>query len=265
MSSVDVDMRAASLAAVLDDAQRTATPITQLSATGSMGLDIAYAVQHAVIARRVGRGEHITGVKLGFTSRSKAAQMGVDDIILGTLTDAMRIDDGETFNVRSCIHPRIEPEIAYLLGTDIDPSSPPALGAIAAAAPALEIIDSRYRDFRFSLDDVIADNTSAAAYVVGAWVPVAAAGSLANRAVMLEVDGRLSQSGSTAAILGDPGRAITAACRIAAQFGFTLRAGTVLLAGSATAAVPVPRAGMVEASITGLGRVSVRVENRGSS
>ena len=250
-------------AAALDTAQRTATAIGQPSADEQLTLDTAYATQHALIARRVARGERITGLKLGFTSQAKAQQMGVHDVILGTLTDAMRLDDGGEFDRRSAIHPRIEPEVAYLLGIDIDGTAAdrPLSEVVAAVAPALEIIDSRYRDFRFSLSDVVADNTSAAEYVTGPWTPFDRAGALDNSAVRLEVDGRVSATGSTAAILGDPGRAIAAAARLAARHGFTLRAGTVLLAGAATAAVPLPDAGVVEATIAGLGRVSIRTHD----
>jgi len=250
-------------AAALDTAQRTATAISQLSASEDVGLDTAYATQHALIARRLARGERLTGLKLGFTSRAKAQQMGVHDVIIGTLTDAMRLDDDAVFDRRSAIHPRIEPEVAYLLAADIDGEDadrPPA-ELVAAVAPALEIIDSRYRDFRFSLSDVVADNTSAAAYVIGPWIPFERAGALDNRAVRLEVDGRVAATGSTSAILGDPGRAIAAAARLASRHGFTLRAGTVLLAGAATAAIPLPDHGTVEATITGLGRVAIRTHD----
>ena len=258
---------AAAFAAALDKAQRTASPIRQLSPDAAIGLGTAYAAQHALVARRLARGERVVGVKLGFTSRAKAQQMGVSDVIIGTLTDAMRIDDGGAFDPRAAIHPRIEPEVAYLLGADLDEIDPDderaSDSAIAAVAPALEIIDSRYRDFRFSLDDVVADNTSAAAFVVGPWVGTAQAGDLGNRGVRLEIDGRLIETGSTAAVLGHPHRAVAAARRLAAAHGFALRAGMVLLAGAATAAVPVPRRGQVEASVAGLGRVSVRIDGSG--
>ena len=263
----------AAFAHVLDDAQRSATPIEQLSARREIGLANAYAVQHAILARRQGRGERIAGVKLGFTSLAKARQMGVDDVIIGTITDAMRVDDGGRFDRRACIHPRIEPEVAYLLGADLDNadldnadddtglSDDRALAAvIAGVAPALEIIDSRYLDFRFSLDDVVADNTSAAGFVIGPWVDPALAADIGNRGVGLEVNGQLVETGSTAAVLGHPHRAIAAARRLASAHGFALRAGMILLAGAATAAVPLPRRGFVEASIAGLGRVAVHVD-----
>lgn len=248
-------------AAALDQAQRTASPIARRSPGTSPGLDAAYATQHALIARRTARGERIVGVKLGFTSRAKAQQMGVDDVIMGSLTDAMRIDDGGRYDRGSAIHPRVEPEIAYLLGPAPDDEYAhlaPAV-AIEAVAPALEVIDSRYRDFRFSLDDVVADNASAAAFAIGPWRRPAQAGPLDNRAVTLELDGRLAEAGSTAAILGDPARAIAAARRLARQHGFALHAGMVLLAGAATVAVPLPGAGVVQAEVAGLGRVSLHV------
>lgn len=248
-------------AAALDQAQRTASPIARRAPGTSTGLDTAYATQHALIARRTARGERVVGVKLGFTSRAKAQQMGVDDVIMGTLTDAMRIDDDGRYDPDSAIHPRVEPEVAYLLGpaNGDQPTEADRSVSIAAVAPALEIIDSRYRDFRFSLDDVVADNASAAAFAVGPWRRIAEAGPLDNRAVALELDGRLAAAGSTAAILGNPARAVTAARRLARQHGFALRPGMVLLAGAATVAVPLSGAGVVQAEVAGLGRVSLHV------
>lgn len=250
----------AALATLLDTAALTANPIEQPSAGGALDLETAYAAQHALIARRTARGERVVGVKLGFTSRAKARQMGVDDLIIGSITDRMQVDDGGMLDEHVFIHPRIEPEVAYLIGRDIDPEAPVDPAAVAAVAPALEIIDSRYRDFRFDLGDVVADNTSAAAFVIGPWRTLRDAGPVDNRAVRLEIDGRLVDTGSTAAILGDPARAIVAAQRLGRVHGFALRADTVLLAGAATAAVALPRHGVVETTITGLGRVSVRRE-----
>ncbi|GAA2037645.1 fumarylacetoacetate hydrolase family protein [Agromyces tropicus] len=247
----------ARLARALDDAERRAAPIAQPSGDEPLDLDAAYAVQRALLSRRGARGERVVGLKLGFTSREKARQMGVHDVIIGSLTDAMRIDDGGALAVRG-IHPRVEPEVAFLLGPDIADPDAEASSAVVAAAPALEVIDSRYRDFRFDLGDVIADDASASAFAIGPWRPIADAGALENRAVVLEVDGRAVQVGSTAAILGDPVRAVAAARRLALRHGHELREGMVLLAGAATAAVPLPVRGAVAAEVSGLGRVALR-------
>lgn len=250
----------AEIADLLDAAQQGAEPVAQVTSHAPLSLTRAYAAQHLLVARRVERGDQLSGVKLGFTSRAKAQQMGVSDVIIGSVTAEMRIEDGGLADPALYIHPRIEPEVAYLIGADLDLDAPvDARDAIAAVAPALEIIDSRYRDFRFTLEDVVADNTSAAGYVIGPWVAPDTAGDLGNRGVRLEIDGRLVETGSTAAILGHPGRALEAARRMARLHGFELCAGMVLLAGAATAAVALPSGATVEATVTGLGRVAVRV------
>jgi 2-oxo-3-hexenedioate decarboxylase len=228
---------------LLDRAQRTAEPVPQLSLPD---VAAAYQVQHAVIALRAGRGEVLVGAKLGFTSKAKMAQMGVDDVIAGQLTDAMRFSDGDDVPLAELIHPRIEPEIAFRLGPGLVPD---------AVAPALEIIDSRYVDFRFSLPDVIADNTSAAAFAVGAWQVLPP--DLGNRAVILEAGGAVAETGSTAAILGQPLRALAALGRLARQHAIPVRPGDVVLAGAATAAIGFT-AGVYTVRVAGLGTVTVR-------
>lgn len=279
MSGIDVS----AAAAYLDEAERTATAVRQLSANpavagaGELDVATAYRVQAAAYRMRLDRGESAAGVKLGFTSRAKMAQMGISEIIVGRLTDQMRVADGDAVDLDDLIHPRIEPEIAYLLAEDLsgedlsgeDVSGEDVSGrdvsgrdrrplppsAVAAVAPALEIIDSRYRDFSFSLADVVADNASSARYVVGPWQrPDRDVGNLA---VRLDVGGRPAEVGSTAAILGHPYRALHRLVRLAREQGIPLRAGDVVLAGAATAAVPFPAA-VVECAVAGLGRVQVR-------
>lgn len=239
----------------LDTAQRTATAIPQTA--GGFGVEIAYEIQHAVIARRLDRGEAMIGMKLGFTSRAKMIQMGVLDVIVGQLTNGMRASDGADIQLSALVHPRAEPEIAFRLGRAIDPGDARCdiESAVSAVAPALEIIDSRYRDFRFSLPDVIADNASAAMFAIGPWH--SATSDLGNRAVTLSVDGASAEVGSTAAILGHPVRALRALVAMAHRHDFALPAGSILLVGAATAAVPFT-ASVIEARVAKLGRVSVR-------
>jgi 2-oxo-3-hexenedioate decarboxylase len=244
------------LAEQLDNAAVTRTACTQLFAgQDDVTVDDAYAVQAALVARRLNRDERVAGVKLGFTSRAKALQMGVSDVIIGQLTSGMAVAEGGEIDLDRFIHPRVEPELAFRLAADIEPGDwrgNPA-EAVDAVAPAIEIIDSRYRDFRFSLTDVVADNTSASGFVVGAWQRTGV--PLDNRGVLLEIDDRLVQAGSTAAILGDPMRAVSAAIRMAGRYGIALAAGTVLMAGAATTAVALRPGQAVAATVSGLGRV----------
>lgn len=251
----------ADLAALLDQARRHGRAIPQLTLTNDLSLDAAYQVQGAGIDLRIASGERIVGSKLGLTSKAKALQMGVSDVIIGVLTDAMHIDDGAVIDLGSGVHPRIEPEVAFRLGRDIDPAQPPAnlRDAVDAVAPALEIIDSRYRDFKFSLADVIADNTSGSAFVVGQWISLAGGRGLvlADRHVEMSMDGLVVESGSTTDILGDPWQALDDAVRMAGRYGLRLAAGDVLLAGAATAAVTFSPGTTASATVEGLGRVSI--------
>ncbi|GAA2971746.1 MULTISPECIES: 2-keto-4-pentenoate hydratase [Streptomyces] len=243
------------LAERLDTAQTSRTETPSLADTHAFGIDDAYAIQAALLARRAARGERLTGVKLGFTSKAKMAQMGVSDVIVGRLTDAMRVPDGGDLDLSRFIHPKVEPEVAYRLCRDVDLDDPATdiESCVDAVAPALEIIDSRYEDFRFTYGDVVADNTSAAAYVIGPWRPVE---SVSNRAVRL-LAGTTVVTGSTAAVLGDPVRALHALLDMCRRRSIPLRAGQAVLAGAATAAVPLTT-GVTSCDVAGIGAVSVR-------
>jgi len=245
----------AAMAARLDDAQTGVHDTLSLADDTAVDIDDAYRIQEALVARRLGRGERIVGVKLGFTSKAKMAQMGVSDVIVGRLTDAMQIDDGADVNLHRLIHPKIEPEVAYRIACDVDLDDPDAdiVACVDAVAPAMEIIDSRYRDFRFTYTDVVADNTSAAAYVIGPWAGVR---DVADLEVRMTV-GETTVTGSTAAILDDPVNALHALLDMCRRRRIPLRAGDVVLAGAATAAAPLT-AGAARCEIAGLGAVTVK-------
>ncbi|MBH0120155.1 4-oxalocrotonate decarboxylase [Rhodococcus sp. HM1] len=239
----------------LDCAQQTVSDTRSLADSHEIDIDDAYRIQNGVVSRRLGRGESIIGVKLGFTSKAKMAQMGISDVIVGQLTDAMQIGDGDDVDLARFIHPKIEPEIAYRLARDVDLADPSVdiESCVDAVAPAMEIIDSRYRDFRFTYTDVVADNTSAAGFAIGQWRPIE---EVNNRTVRLEMGERIAL-GSTAAILGNPVRALHALVDMARRRTIALRAGQVILAGAAAAAVPMT-ADTAMCHIVGLGGVSVK-------
>ncbi len=248
----------AALAERLDGAAHDATATPQLEE--ALTLEQAYAIQHLSIQRRLQRGERRIGIKMGFTSRAKMVQMGVSDMIWGRLTSGMLVDDGGSIRLRDYVHPRVEPEVAFLVGRPLSGrvTAPQALAAVEAVAPALEIIDSRYRDFRFSLTDVVADNSSSSGFVVGPWR--AAATDLDNLGLAMAFDGRAQSFGSTAAILGHPLRSLVAAARMVAEAGETLQPGDIVLAGGATAASAL-RAGIhVSLEVESLGRCGFHVE-----
>ncbi|MFT3763011.1 MAG: fumarylacetoacetate hydrolase family protein [Pseudoxanthomonas sp.] len=248
----------AALAERLDQAAFAAAETPQLEE--AITLEQAYAIQKASIERRLQRGERRIGIKMGFTSRAKMVQMGVSDLIWGRLTSGMLVDDGGGISIADYVHPRVEPEVAFLIGRSLSGrvTAPQALAAVEAVAPALEIIDSRYRDFRFSLTDVVADNSSSSGFVVGPWR--SAATDLDNLGLVMAFDGRPQAFGSTAAILGHPLRSLVAAARVVAEAGETLQPGDIVLAGGATAASAL-RAGVhVSLEVEALGRCGFHVQ-----
>jgi 2-oxo-3-hexenedioate decarboxylase len=247
------------IASALDRAACTATAIPQWSAAMALSVADAYAVQTRLIAAREARGHRQVGLKMGFTSRAKMRQMGVDQMIWGRLTDDMRVDDGAEIRIDRYVHPRIEPEVAFLMKAPLAGrvTGVEALAAVEAVAPAMEIIDSRYRNFRFDLADVVADNASSSGFVIGGWRPKDI--PLGHLGVILEIDGRVRQIGSTADILGNPIRSLVAAAALAASIGQGLRPGDIVMAGAVTAAEPLSPGASVRAVVEQLGQVTIRV------
>ncbi|MDI2099033.1 2-keto-4-pentenoate hydratase [Ruicaihuangia caeni] len=246
------------IAAQIDAAQRTGEPIEQFGE--ALSLDAAYQVQARLLRLRQQRGEQLTGAKLGFTSEAKMAQMGVDEIIVGFLTDEMHLRSGESLQLTGFVHPRVEPEVAFRLSRDVAPGTTARelVASVDAIAPALEVIDSRYRDFRFSLSDVVADNTSAACYVLGDWKRFRR--DIDGLAVSLFADGRIVETGSTSDILGHPVRALERLAGMLTTARYSLPAGSVVLAGAATAAVAASTASRITALIAELGQVELCIQ-----
>jgi len=229
------------LAKVVDDAAKNANAIEQLSEQGyALSLTQAYQVQDQSLVNRLARGEKQVGIKMGFTSRAKMIQMGVDDMIWGPLTDDMFIEEGGETSWEKYVHPRVEPEIAFLLKKPLsgNVTLAEAMAAVEAIAPALEIIDSRYDNFKFSLEDVVADNCSSSGFTIGAWQSNIGdlSEGIRNLGMVMEFDGQAVEIGSSAGILGNPWRSLAAAARVAGEAGKVLPAGSIVLAGASTAA-----------------------------
>ncbi|HEY3656302.1 MAG TPA: fumarylacetoacetate hydrolase family protein [Steroidobacteraceae bacterium] len=245
------------LSEMLDDAARYARAVAQLPA--ELNVEDAYEIQKKSIDRRLRRGEFRIGMKMGFTSRAKMVQMGVSDLIWGRLTDAMIREEGGMIRFTGYVHPRVEPEVAFVLRKPLSGrvTIPQALDAVEAIVPALEIIDSRYEHFKFSLTDVIADNSSASSVVLGGWHLRDT--DVANLGMILSVNGRPKAFGSTAAILGGPVRSLVSAARMAGEAGEELTAGSIVMAGGATEAISLSPGASIDLDIERLGRVTFTV------
>lgn len=250
-----IDSTHQKLAIRLDRAAKDCREIDQITLEHALTLDQAYRIQRASIAQRYQRGEKPIGIKLGFTSRAKMVQMGVDSLIWGLLTDSMLREDGGIVDLKEFIHPRVEPEVCFLTRRVIDRPLTllEAAGYLEAVAPAMEIIDSRYRQFKFTLEDVVADNCSSAALVIGPFSNHVSA--LGNCGVALRFNGHAVQLGSTGAILGNPLRSIVQASQLITKAEMVLPAGSLIMAGAATAAEALSPGQHVSTDIGTLGRV----------
>ncbi|PKP24268.1 MAG: 4-oxalocrotonate decarboxylase [Bacteroidetes bacterium HGW-Bacteroidetes-2] len=243
------------IAKILDQAAKNAKTVPQMAEANKMTLAEAYAIQRQSIAMREQRGEQITGYKMGFTSKAKMEQMGVHDLIWGILTDEMEIQQGETVILSGWIHPKVEPEIAFRVSKDIDKQLileelPEYLDAMA---PALEIIDSRYENFNFSLEDVVADNCSSTGYVIGNWQPLSS--NISNLKIDLIINDEVVESASSAAILKNPLQSVVELSRLAIQAGVIVKKGHVILAGAATKAHFLKQKQTLTATVESLGKV----------
>lgn len=218
----------------------------------------AYAVQDAWLLDELVGGARCVGVKLGLTSEAKQRRMNVDVPIVGWLTDAMLLPDGSRLG--DAIHPRVEPEIAFVLGDDLsgpDVTATRARTAVAEVRAALEVIDSRFDGFRFAFADVVADNASGFGYLLGRnHVPPRDVDARAEEVTLL-VDGRAVASAFGEAVLGEPYEALALAANLLAERGHRLRTGWVVLTGGMTDAVPIGPGHVVSARFATLGDISL--------
>ncbi len=251
------------LARIVDEAARKSEPVTMLTADHpEMTLEDAYTIQRRSMARRLERGEALVGMKMGLTSKAKMEQMGVHNPIYGHLTDVMMLGDGAEIDAGDYCHPRVEPEIAFVMAEDISGEVGPqeALAAVDKVCAALEIIDSRYKDFEFTLIDVVADNASSTGFALGTTTAKADDLDLGNLGMVLSVNGEVVETGSSAAILEHPARSLAALVTMLNERGEGLKAGQVVLAGGATKAVHVESGDQVQLEVDQLGTVELRVQ-----
>lgn len=249
------------IAQILDNAAHKATAVPQMAAAERFSLENAYKIQQLSIGRRLERGEKITGFKLGFTSKAKMEQMNVHDLIWGFLTDRMELQPGEKIDLNRWIHPRAEPEIAFRVSHDF-PARELSLEELPdyldKMAVAIEIIDSRYENFKFSLEDVVADNCSSTGYVIGHWQDLEQ--ELVNLNIALKVNRQIIQQGKSSAILGNPLQPVVELSRLASAANIAVKEGYVILAGAATAAEYLKPEQEIEAEVEKIGNVSFKTE-----
>jgi len=250
-----VDAVAAGLRRARIDAQPVAPVREQL---GRGGIAAAYAVQEAITCADLAEGRRLVGRKIGLTSKAVQRQLGVDQPDYGMLFADMNREEQTPIDLSELIAPRIEAEIAFVMGRALDverPTVADVIGAVDYMLPAFEIVDSRVRDWDISIIDTVADNASSGLFVLGTTPVRLSAEDLSLAGMVLEVDGEPVAFGAGAACLGHPLTAVRWLAARMAQLGRPLGAGDIVLSGALGPMVPARAGAQCEARILGVGSV----------
>lgn len=221
-------------------------------------LDVAYAIQHAVTAQRLQQGSRLVGRKIGLTSKTVQTQLGVNEPDFGSLLAHMSYGCSEEIDISSWIQPKAEAEIALVLERDLPHEQntfADIISATAYALPAIEIVDSRIRNWEISLFDTVADNASSAAFVLGSRPVKLEKLELARCGMIMTCNGEEASVGAGAACLGNPLNAAVWLANMMARLDTPLRAGDILLTGALGQMVNISSGDALWVEIEGLGQV----------
>lgn len=252
----------ATLAAHLESAELEARDVTKITNDyPQMDWSDAYDIQDAIRRRKEARGHKTVGLKAGLTSFAKMKQMGVDVPCFGFVSDYMACPDGGEIKIKELIHPKVEAEICIVTKSALHGPGchiGTVMAAIDFVIPAVEVIDSRYRDFKFDLKSVIADNTSASRFVIGGRSRNVEAVDLRTLGVVLEKNGEIVAMAAGAAVLGHPAAAVAALANHLGQRDQHIPAGSFIMTGGVTEAIAVTAGDNITARFQDLGSVSMR-------
>lgn len=248
----------------LYEAEQGCYQIPMISADNpDMTIDDAYAVQLKNIERRTAAGEKLVGMKIGLTSKGMQQLLHVDVPDYGHLTDRMLLPEGVICHTREMNQPKVEGEVAFCLKKTLKGPGVTVADVYDATdyvVPALEIVDSRIKDWKIKLVDTIADNGSSARLVVGSRMTPIHQVDMRLTGMILEKNGEMVNSGTTAEVWGNPAAAVAWLANQLSAYGIELQAGSIVLAGALTAAVPVIAGDFVSASFQGMGSVGVKFD-----
>lgn len=247
-------------AKLLLDAYRTKNATDPLTERyPAITIDDAYDIQLRQVKSWTDSGEVIKGYKVGLTSAAMQRQLGVNQPDFGHLTGSMFHLEYQPIPMDIVLQPKIEPEVAFVLGTDLSGPGitvPEAIAAIDYVLPAIELIDSRIRDWKIGIQDTVADNASGAGLILGSNPRLIREVDLARSGCNLFRNGHLADSGAGGAVLGSPINSLVWLANTLGSRGITFSAGDVILPGSVTAALPVASKDVITAEFAGIGSVT---------
>jgi 2-oxo-3-hexenedioate decarboxylase len=256
------DEQLIALAERLDAAQQGREEIARITREHpELDVNEAYAIQRSLRRFTERRGDRVVAIKGGLTSKAKQITMKVHEPIYGFVTERMVLEEGEELRTGELIHPRAEPEFAFFLSKDLrGPGVTPeqALEATEYIAPAIEIIDSRYENFDFTLVDVVADNASSSRVAIGSQRVRPDELDLRLIGMVFEKNGEIVETGAGAAVLGHPAIAIAWIANKLAEVGDYLKAGDFVMPGAVANAHPVAPGDEVRVSFDRLGSFTLK-------
>lgn len=268
MTSQDAITAAVERLATAQESRVPCEPVRDL--IGTDDLDAAYAVQQGLVQRRLAGGATVVGRKIGATSEAVQRQLGVDQPDFGYLLSDMDVSHGAEeprtpISMRTLVQPRVEAEVAFVLGRDIDLTEEEITleavrAAVDVALPALEIVDSRIAEWRIGFTDTVADNASSGLFVVGREGRRLEELEPREVEMSLTINGEERSAGTGAACLGDPLEALRWLAVQASRYGDPLRAGHLILSGALGPFVPFASGDRVSASISGFAPLVVEFE-----
>ncbi|HYE64705.1 MAG TPA: fumarylacetoacetate hydrolase family protein [Pyrinomonadaceae bacterium] len=243
-------------------AEREGRAIEPLSVTRSLKLQEAYEIQQSIIDRKLASDprERWLGLKAGLTSRAKQKMVNIDEPILGQLL-ASNVIVGDELHLDGLIQPRVEPEVAFHFAREVvgyETSEEEISSAIDHAFPALEILDSRFEQYKFRIEDVVADNASTSRVLLSEMTFPAERGGLSRMQVSVSINGEVREAGTTDAVLGHPLASALWVTQKWARLGKTIPAGSILLTGGITTAIPVSPGDEVVGRFEGWGELHLR-------
>ena len=254
-----------SLAAELELARQEAEPIESITERfPDVTVGDAYEIQRAGIQMRTDAGALVVGHKIGLSSKAMQDMLGVNEPDYGHLLDDMVINTGDSVRLGELCQPRVEVELAYVLGEPL-PSSGCSVADVARCtalvAASIEIIDSRIKDWKIKLADTIADNASSSRIVLSPHMISPAGLDLATLGANVRINGQLVGTGAAGAVLGHPSIAVAWLANKLGTMGVEVTAGDIVLPGSCTKAFDVAPGDYVECRFDRLGPVSVSFDS----
>lgn len=248
------------------EAEKSKLPISPFTQQGEITADTAYAIQLQLIQKKLDAGATVKGMKIGLTSKAMQEMLNVFTPDYGHILDSMVYEQTKPVNTEQFIQPRVEFEIAFVLKEDLkgpNVTIEDVYKATEYIVPAIEIIDSRIKNWKIKFEDTVADNGSSAGAILGDKKTQVQDVDLVTVEMKAFKNKEHFDTATGAAVLGNPAKAVAWLANELSKYKISLKSGQFILAGALSKAVDVLPGDEYEADFGPLGKVSVSFEKAG--